>query len=59
MLKTMVKLGLAVILLALTPFAMTSHIDDTNGELSNFTFDKVVFRTVKDCSLDKMPGVSN
>ncbi|CDW91745.1 UNKNOWN [Stylonychia lemnae] len=35
----------------------TSHIDDTNGELSNFSFDRVVFRTVKDCSLDKIPDI--
>jgi hypothetical protein len=54
----MVRFGIAAVFLALIPFSMTSHIDDVNGELSTFTFDKVVFRTVKDCSLDKMPGVS-
>lgn len=35
-----------------------SHIDDTNGELSNFSYDRVVFRLQKDCSLDKTPDVS-
>lgn len=35
-----------------------SHIDNENGELSNFSYDKVVYRVKKDCSLDRMPGVS-
>lgn len=37
--------------------AWASHIDDTNGELSNFKWDKVVFRLMKDCSLDRIPDV--
>ena len=36
---------------------LTSHIDDDNGELSTFTYDKVVFRLQKDCSLDRMQGM--
>ena len=35
-----------------------SHIEDTNGELSNFSWDRVVFRVQKDCGLDKIPEVS-
>ena len=35
----------------------SSHIDDTNGVLSNFSFDRVVFKLRKDCSLDKIPEV--
>ena len=38
---------------------MASHIDDVNGELSNFSYDSVIFRTIKDCSLDKLAGVIN
>jgi hypothetical protein len=38
--------------------AITSHIDDIDGELSKFSYDKVIFRTIKDCSLDKLPGVN-
>ena len=40
-------------------FALSTctHIDDIDGELTNFTYDKVIFRTIKDCSLDKLPGV--
>lgn len=38
--------------------SLASHIDDTNGELSNFKYNKVNFRLQKDCSLDKMPDVS-
>ena len=34
-----------------------SHIDDDDLELTNFSYDRVVFRTVKDCSLDKIPDV--
>jgi len=34
-----------------------SHIDDNDKELINFSYDRVVFRTVKDCSLDKIPDV--
>ena len=34
-----------------------SHIDDDDLELNNFSYDRVVFRTVKDCSLDKIPDV--
>lgn len=36
---------------------LCSHIDDDNGELTNFTFDTVKFKTIKDCSLDKIPDV--
>ena len=53
----MLKFGIILILAALTPAALSSHIDDTNGELSNLAWNKVVFRTMKDCSLDKLPGV--
>ena len=35
-----------------------SHIDDTDGDLNNFSFDKVVFRLQKDCSIDRIPDVS-
>ena len=34
-----------------------THIDDINGELSSFTFDKVTLTTFKDCNLDKMPDL--
>ena len=47
-----------ILLLSSTTLINASHIDDTNGELSNFSFDRVVFRVQKDCSLDKIPDVS-
>ena len=34
-----------------------SHLDDLDGELSNLKWDKVIFRTKTDCSLDKNPHV--
>jgi hypothetical protein len=47
-----------IVALVFASFAMATHLDDTNGELTNFSYDKVIFRTIKDCSLDKLPGVS-
>lgn len=49
---------MVALLVALVPLVICSHIDDINGELSNLKYQKVVMRTTKDCSLDKMPGVS-
>lgn len=46
-----------IFLLVLVSLAAGTHIDDTDGELTNFSYDKVVFRTIKDCSLDKIPDV--
>ena len=37
--------------------AAGSHIDDIDGELSKFSFDSVIFRLQKDCSLDRIPDV--
>ena len=44
--------------MVMASMVMATHIDDTNGELSNFKYDKVIFRLQKDCSLDKIPDVS-
>ena len=49
---------LSFIFLAIFGLAMATHIDDVNGELSNFSYDRVVFRLQKDCSLDKIPDVN-
>ena len=46
-----------LLLSVLSCVVLGSHIDDVNGELSNFSFDKVVFRLQKDCSLDRIPDV--
>ena len=46
------------LVIVMASMLMASHIDDTNGELSNFKYDKVIFRLQKDCSLDKIPDVS-
>ena len=35
-----------------------SHLDDTDGILTNFSFDTVKFKTKTDCSLDKYTSVS-
>lgn len=35
-----------------------SHLDDTDGMLTNFAFDTVKFKTKTDCSLDKYATVS-
>ena len=35
-----------------------SHLDDTNGVLSNFKYDAIKFKTQTNCSLDKYPEVS-
>lgn len=50
--------SLIVLFAMVFTLAMTSHIDDIDGELSNFSWDRVIFRLRKDCSLDKMPDVS-
>ena len=34
----------AICLFALLALSGASHIDDLNGELSNFSFDSVIFR---------------
>eukprot|EP00347_Sterkiella_histriomuscorum_P017366 403349658 len=47
----------AVATLLIVSQVQGSHIDDTNGELSNFSFDRVVFRLQKDCGLDKIPDI--
>ena len=41
--------------LALSSLAMAGHLD---GLVDKLKFDKVVMRTIKDCSLDKIPAVS-
>ena len=41
----------------LVSLSLGSHIDDINGELSKFSFDEVIFRIQKDCSLDRIPDV--
>ena len=51
--------NVSLVLLALGLFLVSgSHIDDVNGELSNFVFDEVRFRLQKDCALDRIPDVS-
>lgn len=47
-----------VSLAILLSVAMASHIDDVDGELTKFSYDSVVFRLQKDCSLDRIPEVS-
>jgi hypothetical protein len=38
--------------------SVASHLDDIDGQLSNFSFDTVKFKTKTDCSLDKYTTVS-
>ena len=35
-----------------------SHLDDTDGVLSNFKFDTVKFKSRTNCSLDQYPEVT-
>ena len=51
-------LSFATLLILNNKGVNATHIDDVDGELSNFSFDRVVMRLQKDCSLDKMPDVS-
>ena len=49
--------SLFLTIVSLTMLVGASHIDDVNGELTNFKFDQVIFRLKKDCSLDRQPEV--
>ena len=40
-------------------FAAASHLDDTNGVFTNYSFDQIKFKTKTDCQLDTYPEVSN
>ena len=53
----MFKKAASLILMAAIPTS-ASHLDDTNGILSNFSYDGVKFKTQTNCSLDKYPAVS-
>jgi hypothetical protein len=54
--SSIMKIALISILVGL---ALSSHLDDDNSELSNYSFNKVNFKLQKDCSLDKIPDIKN
>ena len=49
--------AVAALSLTLLEGASASHLDDTNGVFSNFSFDQVKFKTQTNCSLDKWPEI--
>ena len=49
--------NVSVLLLLFLSLALCSHIDDVDGELSGFSFDKVIFRLQKNCAIDRIPDV--
>ena len=53
----MFKLAASMYALALG-VAQASHLDNNNGIFDSFSFDKVIFKTRTNCSLDKYPEVS-
>lgn len=55
--KSIAKTSLAVVTL-LAAGTGASHLDDTDGFLTDFKFNNVKFKTKTDCSLDKYTSVS-